>query len=1647
MRQKNYKERVCRRLLSFVLSLVMIFTLLPMERMTAYADVTGSGTENDPYIIHNSSEFKSVLNTTFTGVYYKLADNFDNKEVIKDVIQEFKGILDGNGQTLNVNINFPSASNIGLFKKNTGTISNLNVTGVVTGTSYVGGICGYNEGGSISQCSNNAKVTGNTAVGGIAGYNEEGSILKCNNAGSVNGYNMVGGICGYNNLDGELIECQNNGNITADKIYVDGITGKNGTGEIDAEVKSCENLGNVVCKLFENGNYIGYNDSQMAYLESGDSYKVIGKAGNVWHQIHYENDALGIKKSNDLSVKLSPEIVSDGKLLKFTLSITNTTKKQIQDAKVAVYGDTELSGCDRSTNKTNSAKTVMTMNYNDITFLTFSKDTDFRIVNTDKTNYEKWSAKQVNEKCDSAYSAQWTLGNLSGGESVTRTFYMGCMEGNDEKDLEAIINSVHTHKWVYSAEKNKVEAYCSADACPSGTSETNKLSLTLSAPDSIYSGESYNGADIENNITSVTGAEAGDITYVGRGDTSYDESTTAPVNAGTYTAKVTIGEATATVDFTIEKSDLTLSLESWVNGDEASAPVINIKDKNVTVSYFYKKQGEADTEYKSIIADDFGKISAGKYTLKAEIAGNQNYNTSTVTCNFEVRKKSVEAAVSLDDWTYGDTAAVPKVTVKAGTEDITNLYDSSKITYTYYVDSECENKTTSSNGASSAGEVPKNAGTYYVKASIEETNDYEAVSAIGEFTISKKSVTAKVSAENKTYDGTTEATVKAVVSDSDLVSGDSIIISGVTGTFDDANAGTDKIVNVDSSKAVCTGNGIENYDVRFEEEETKASIIKAKGSISDISDISKVYDGTTVNEPTFTSTNEKGEENANVTIEYKKKGESDSTYTKTAPKNYGKYVVRITVAADSNYEAAAATKEFSIHKKEIKVTADGYTGIYDGEGHGITVRVTDPADTSDVEITYGVKDKDGKINYSDNEITYKDAGEYTIYYKVTAENHEDAEGSAVVKIIPKTVSLEWTDKEFTYDGKTHIPSAKVNDKDIIGSDKVNVTVSGEQKNAGSAYTAKAETLDNSNYALPENTDSRTTEFIIRPATATVTIDDAAKHIGKEDPKIVYKAAGLADGDSLKGITITREEGEEAGEYDIIATEKPGSNPNYNIEFVAGKFTIEDHTAIKDASKTPTCTEPGLTEGSHCAVCGKVLVEQKEVEALGHDWSDWVKSGDREKSTCSRCGQVKYRNIESTDDGKLEKDAEVAKDSPIAEATLDNNKSQLIEAGGIFTEEEKTAIENGAAARVWLEISASSDIPEKDKKNMETEAKEIMGKDISKMLYFDADLFKSVTKDGTTTKSQITEPGTDIEVSVSVPDTLIQKDSTIARAYKIIRLHNGKVDSFDAAYDKESGTLTFKTDRFSTYAIAFTDAQLVTDVTITAENKTLTKKGETIKLTADVAPDNAADKNIKWTSSDTSVATVDENGVVTAVGNGTAVITATAEGGGKTATMTITVNVPSDDDSSGDKDNAGNNGSTVDNSNNAADNGNNATDNSNNNAADKENNTTDNSKNDVVDNSNGNASDNGNNAVDNSNNNTADNRNNAENIDSSNLGSQAKSAPGNNKNNALDADKGSRNIKSAKLGDNYNTTLWILLIMGSLAAITEVLAKRKKNNCE
>ena len=105
----------------------------------------------------------------------------------------------------------------------------------------------------------------------------------------------------------------------------------------------------------------------------------------------------------------------------------------------------------------------------------------------------------------------------------------------------------------------------------------------------------------------------------------------------------------------------------------------------------------------------------------------------------------------------------------------------------------------------------------------------------------------------------------------------------------------------------------------------------------------------------------------------------------------------------------------------------------------------------------------------------------------------------------------------------------------------------------------------------------------------------------------------------------------------------------------------------------------------------------------------------------------------------------------------------------------------------------------------------------------------------------------------------------------------------AGYDKTTGLGSINGDNLGPHIMAVA----VTGVTLNQSSASLLA-GNTLQLTATVAPTNATNKGVSWTSSNTLRATVDSSGMVTALSAGSATITARTADGGYTATCALTI---------------------------------------------------------------------------------------------------------------------------------------------------------------
>ena len=246
---------------------------------------------NDSYYqIYNEGElrwFAEAVNRGDTSSDAKLMNNITVDSAtqwtpIGTETNPFKGKFDGGNFTISgLYFNDGTADYVGLFGYvgENGTVKDVTLKdSYVSGNECVGGICGYNKGGTLQGCHNTGAVSGETLVGGVCGYNE-GTLQECYNTGDVSGTKDVGGVCGYNipgysTGDGTLQKCYNTGKVTGTGNRVGGVCGQNESGT----VKGCYNTGEVIGNS-PVGSLCGWNGGgtvEKCYYLVGTSKNAVG---------------------------------------------------------------------------------------------------------------------------------------------------------------------------------------------------------------------------------------------------------------------------------------------------------------------------------------------------------------------------------------------------------------------------------------------------------------------------------------------------------------------------------------------------------------------------------------------------------------------------------------------------------------------------------------------------------------------------------------------------------------------------------------------------------------------------------------------------------------------------------------------------------------------------------------------------------------------------------------------------------------------------------------------------------------------------------------------------------------------------------------------------------------------------------------------------------------------------------------------------------------------------------------------------------------------------------------------------------------------------------------------------------------------------
>ena len=360
----------------------------------------------------------------------------------------------------------------------------------------------------------------------------------------------------------------------------------------------------------------------------------------------------------------------------------------------------------------------------------------------------------------------------------------------------------------------------------------------------------------------------------------------------------------------------------------------------------------------------------------------------------------------------------------------------------------------------------------------------------------------------------------------------------------------------------------------------------------------KIYDGKRIGMPTVNSDSD------GVRIfEYKKLGEDDAAYTTEAPKNVGKYTIRITTAETDTFKAASSTMEFEIQPKDVTISD---TLVSDKEYNGNT-----DASIASVGTVKGLADGDdvtiavGKATFADKNV----GANKTVTFHEFALSGDDA-ANYVLSAQPASTTASISARELTisdlkvknkqYDGK--------NDAEIEGTPTLVGVVDGDVltlvngvptfdsvkigKNIAisfTAFTLSGDSMTVDNYTLTQP--SGITANIVEYAADGITKDN----VKREDKEALEKAEKALEG-ALR-------------DFDGNYTDKEQDDLETKLETVKAALAAIGNAekAAEEIGKLPSADDAKLSDKSALDQVKKLLegLTENEKAMLSKDALDKV----------------------------------------------------------------------------------------------------------------------------------------------------------------------------------------------------------------------------------------------------------------------------------------------------------------------------------------------------------------------------------------------------------------------------------------------------------
>ncbi len=675
--------------------------------------------------------------------------------------------------------------------------------------------------------------------------------------------------------------------------------------------------------------------------------------------------------------------------------------------------------------------------------------------------------------------------------------------------------------------------------------------------------------------TGLFGIDGGVAQYKKKKGEVYTDEFVQPHWAGTYGVYVSTNSENSGIeraeklwidDITIEKADFNpnwfitkSSIKYGEDDNETLSPIIKTEYSTAGSNTIITGYGKIEFKFykDEKLTEVVSRNSFGHYDVPEAAENGQSIYYIGITCtegeNIKAQTEPVllseinvsraqytSVDVTCDNIRYGETPS-PNASLK--NIDGSNEYtaDDNPVKFVYSQDP---------NGTFEEWKNTNKPGKWYVKAIVNQSQNYnEAESIPFEFEVSKAKLVPSVSAvKSKIYDCNTDAegTLTLSSADGNPILSEDVAALEAKGTFTwtSENAGTNT-VNV-------TGIALDSkFEDRYELTTRELFNVSCSGAKIENAKIQKVS-VRQISELTYNGKEQKPDVETTgstiggtaITFRYgltavQAADETQALKTVPALTDAGIYTVYYTASA-ANHDSVSGSFEIEIKNASITgVDAAGYTGIYDGQSHGI--KITLSGNAGDGEILYG--ESEDNCTLTENPV-YKNTGSYTVYYTVTKKNFDTISGSATVAITPAQLTVTAESRNVTYKDEPPIYSSTF--EGFVNGE--NTEVLGGTLSYECAYAAGSDVDEYE--IIPSGLIAENGNYVITYQPGKLTVSQAKPEFklrNLDQLNRVYDAKNTALEawtDSDGNMTVTIKKGSE------ILTEAPMN---------AGIYTVEVHT--------------------------------------------------------------------------------------------------------------------------------------------------------------------------------------------------------------------------------------------------------------------------------------------------------------------------------------------------------------------------------------------------------------------------------------------------------------------------------------------------------